>query len=167
MFLSIQLFTHSWKEKKWIPAPLKDSSTKPCPGFETGDLLGFDLLLGMDAIKQLGGVTVTGTGEVTFPQCDRPNCAAITITESDFNAEYDKITQRWTASWKWVGDQPPVTLRNRLAEYPAPAQIREEYLQVHVNKSLWPFQTVEIKRQIYHLTHLGFGLNVAPLWSKG
>ena len=53
----------------------------------------------------------------------RPNCAAITVTEPDFSAEYDKITQRWTASWKWVGDQPPVTLRNRLAEYPAPAQI--------------------------------------------
>ena len=88
-----------------------------------GGLLGFDLLLGLDAIKQLGGVTVTGSSEVTLPQCDRPNYAAITITEPDFNAEYDKITQRWTASWKWVGDQPPVTLRNRLAEYPASAQI--------------------------------------------
>ena len=40
------------------------------------DLLGFDLLLGLDAIKQLGGVTVTGAGEVMFPQCNRPNCAA-------------------------------------------------------------------------------------------
>ena len=37
------------------------------------------------------------------------------------------------------------------------------YLQVHVNKSLWPFQTVEIKGQRYCLTHLGFGLNVTPL----
>ena len=57
-------------------------------------LLGFDLLLGLDAVKQVGGVTVTGAGEVTFPQCDRPNCAAITITEPDFNAEFDEITQR-------------------------------------------------------------------------
>ena len=88
-----------------------------------GDLLGFDWLLGL----QLGGVSITCTGEVTFLQHDRPNCAAITITELNFNADYDEITQKWTASWKWVGDQPPVTLRNRLAEYPAPAQIREEY----------------------------------------
>ena len=226
---------------------------KPTFGIEVlvvdGDLLGFDLLLGLDTIKQLGGVTVTGAGEVTFPQCDKPYCAAITITKPDFNAEYDKITQRWTASWKLVGDQPPVTLRNRLAEYPALAQIREEYerelqmwidnswllpypedlglpkglislmaiqqenkqkvqpvmdyrelnkyvdaytananvcsqklrewwqqgpniavldlrrayLQVHVNKSLWPFQTVEIKGQRYCLTRFGFGPNVAPL----
>ena len=150
-------------------------------------------------------------------------------------------------SWKWVGDQPSVTLRNRLVEYPAPAQIRVEYewelqmwidngwlllypeeelgppkgliplmairqenkqkvqlvmdyqeldkyvdaymanadvclqklrewrqqgpnvavldlrctyLQVHIDKSLWPFQTVEIKGQRYCLTRLGFGLNI-------
>ena len=36
------------------------------------------------------------------------------------------------------------------------------YLQIHVDKSLWPFQTVKIKGQRYCLTHLGFGLNVAP-----
>ena len=78
-----------------------------------GHLLGFDLFLGLDTIKQLGGVTVTCAGGVTFLQCDRPNCAAITITEPDLNAEYDEITQRWIASWKWAGDQPPVTLTNR------------------------------------------------------
>ena len=37
------------------------------------------------------------------------------------------------------------------------------YLQVHVDKPLWPFQTVEIKGQRHCLTHLGFELNVAPL----
>ena len=37
------------------------------------------------------------------------------------------------------------------------------YLQVHVDKSLWPFQTVKIKGQRYCLTCLGFGLNVAPI----
>ena len=41
------------------------------------------------------------------------------------------------------------------------------YLQIHIDKSLWPFQTVKIKGQRYCLTCLGFGLNVAPqiMWS--
>jgi len=215
-----------------------------------GELLGLDLLLGLDAIKQLGGMSMTSTGEVTFPQLDEPSCAAIVINEPDFHAKYDANKRIWIASWKWSGDQPPVTLKNRLSEYPAPEQIREEYnrelqtwiqngwllpypadelgppkgliplmavlqenkqkvrpvmdyrelnehvdaftasadvcahklrdwrqqgsdvsvldlrrayLQVHIEKSLWPFQTVEIKGKRYCLTRLGFGLNVAPL----
>ena len=40
--------------------------------------------------------------------------------------------------------------------------LRRAYLQIHVDKSLWPFQTVEIKGQRYCPTRLGFGLNVAP-----
>ena len=41
------------------------------------------------------------------------------------------------------------------------------YLQVHIDKLLWPFQTVKINRQRYCLTHLGFGFNIPPLvmWS--
>ena len=41
--------------------------------------------------------------------------------------------------------------------------LRRAYLQVHVDKSLWPFQTVKIKGQRYCHTRLGFGLNVAPI----
>ena len=33
-------------------------------------------------------------------------------------------------------------------------------------KSLWPFQTVNIKGQRYCLTRLGFGLNVAPIFMQ-
>ena len=40
--------------------------------------------------------------------------------------------------------------------------LRQAYLQIHIDKSLWPFQTVKIKGQRYCLIHLGFGLNVAP-----
>ena len=45
--------------------------------------------------------------------------------------------------------------------------LRRAYLQIHVDKSLWPFQTVKIKGQRYCLNRLGFGLNVAPqiMWS--
>ena len=47
------------------------------------ELLGFDLLLGLEAIKLLGGITLTSIGEVKFPQCEKPPCAAITINEPD------------------------------------------------------------------------------------
>ena len=39
--------------------------------------------------------------------------------------------------------------------------LHRAYLQVHVDKSLWPFQIVKIKGQRYCLTRLGFRLNVA------
>ena len=43
----------------------------------------------------------------------------------------------------------------------AMVDLRRAYLQIHIDKSLWPFQTVKIKGQRYCLTRLGFGLNVA------
>ena len=92
-----------------------------------GDLLGYDLLLGLNAIRQLGGMAMSDTGEVRFPQRERLMCAAITLDEPDFRAEYDEAKRVWTASWKWSGDQPPVPLKNRLSEYPTPKRLRGEY----------------------------------------
>ena len=40
--------------------------------------------------------------------------------------------------------------------------LRRAYLQIRVEKSLWQFQTVEIKGTRYCLTRLGFSLNVVP-----
>lgn len=37
------------------------------------------------------------------------------------------------------------------------------YLQVHVDKAMWPFQTGLFKGQIYCFTWLGFGLNMIHL----
>ena len=54
-----------------------------------GDLLGYDLQLGLNAIRQLGGMAMSDTGEVRFPQRERLMCAAITLDEPDFHAEYD------------------------------------------------------------------------------
>ena len=45
---------------------------------------------------------------------ERLLCAAITLNKPDFHAEYDEAKRVWTASWKWSGDQPPVSLKNRL-----------------------------------------------------
>ncbi|GAB1604160.1 uncharacterized protein LOC115211658 [Argonauta hians] len=44
--------------------------------------------------------------------------------------------------------------------------LRKAYLQVRVDESLWPFQTVMYKGRRYCLTRLGFGLNVAPMIMK-
>ena len=41
--------------------------------------------------------------------------------------------------------------------------LRKECLQVHGEKSLWPYQTIMFKGKQYCLTRLGFGLNVALL----
>ena len=54
---------------------------------------------------------------------------------------------------KWRQQRPKVAVLD----------LRRAYLQVHIKKSLWPFQTVEMKGQKYCFTRLGFGLNVAPL----
>lgn len=45
--------------------------------------------------------------------------------------------------------------------------LRKAYLQIHVDESLWSYQTVVFKGQRYCLTRLGFGLNVAPLIMTG
>ena len=44
--------------------------------------------------------------------------------------------------------------------------LRNAYLQIHVDKVLWPFQTVIFRGQCFCLTRLGFGLNVVPLIMK-
>ena len=60
----------------------------------------------------------------------------------------------------------------KLREWPWPGvnvsllDLRNAYLQIHVNKALWPFQTVIFRGQHFCLMQLGFGLNVAPLIMK-
>ena len=40
--------------------------------------------------------------------------------------------------------------------------LKDAYLQLHVDPSLWPYQVVTYKGKTYCLTRLGFGLNCAP-----
>ncbi|KRZ47669.1 hypothetical protein T02_2163 [Trichinella nativa] len=44
--------------------------------------------------------------------------------------------------------------------------LKKAYLQIRIDKSLWPYQTVVFKGKRYCLTRLGFSLNVAPLMMK-
>ena len=74
-------------------------------------------------------MAMSDTGEVRFPQRERLMCAAITLDKPGFHAEYDATKRVWTASWKWSGNQPPVSLKNRLSEYPTSKQLQGEYEQ--------------------------------------
>ena len=40
--------------------------------------------------------------------------------------------------------------------------IPDEYLQLHVDERLWPFQRVMLDGKRHCLTRMGFGLSVAP-----
>ena len=48
----------------------------------------------------------------------------------------------------------------------AVVDLRKAYLQLRLDRRLWPYQTVVVRGQRYCLTRLGFGLNVAPLVMK-
>ena len=88
-------------------------------------LLGFDLLQGIDAIKELGGLHLTESGEASF---GNPNkCAAISIEETDFSTTFDRNPKAWAASWKWVSGHSPTELANRVQEYTVPDHVRDAY----------------------------------------
>ena len=59
-------------------------------------LLGFDLLLGIDAIKEISGVYLTESGEARFGGLNR--CAAISLDELDFSVTYDRSNQECTVA---------------------------------------------------------------------
>ena len=50
-----------------------------------GYLLGYDLLLGLNAIRQLGGMAMSDTGKVRFLQRERLMSSAITLDEPNFH----------------------------------------------------------------------------------
>ena len=217
--------------------------------------LGFGVILGMDAIQALGGVTVRSPCEVRFA-CEETSCTVagvaaedsqteLKVEKDDFVVTFDPVLRRWTVSWKWSGS-PPSALGGAVHEYPVPAEARAEYeteldnwirdgwlceyderelgppkgsiplmavvqrskvrpvldfrslnrhvtaftadadvcserlrkwrrmgtsvalldlkkafLQIHVDKSLWPYQTVWYRGKRLALTRLGFGLSLA------
>ena len=69
--------------------------------------LGFDLLLGMDVIKKLGGVHFDKRGKAHFTEAAHTLGATTELEQPDFHAKFDQCTKSWTVSWKWSGDQPP------------------------------------------------------------
>ena len=62
--------------------------------------LGFDMLLGIDAIKALGGIAIGLSGQIQISDRHIAKYAAITINEPDFTATFDHQSRTWTAVWK-------------------------------------------------------------------
>ena len=60
----------------------------------------FDLLLGIDAIKVLGGIAVGPLGRIQISDGGVAKCAAITINEPDFTATFDHQNWAWIVAWK-------------------------------------------------------------------
>ena len=89
--------------------------------------LGFNLLLGMDVIKKLGGVHIYEGGQAHFAEVALPLVATIELEQPDFRAEFDQRTKSWLVSWKRSGDQPPEKLYNRVPVYTIPARACAEY----------------------------------------
>lgn len=54
---------------------------------------------------------------------------------------------------KWRGRGQSVAL----------VDFRKAYLQIHVDQSLWPYQTAVFQGHLYCLTRLCCGLSIAPL----
>jgi len=83
---------------------------------------GIDVILGLDAISHLGGVTINDNGLKFGKQC----CATInplSIEDADFRASFDG--QRWVISWEWKS-KPPI-LSNKISEYGIKPSLRNDY----------------------------------------
>ena len=63
-------------------------------------LLGFDMLIGMDIIRMLGGIYIDQSGDAIFSRTEPCASATIRIEELDFSAEFNELTRAWIASWK-------------------------------------------------------------------
>ncbi|KFD49045.1 hypothetical protein M513_10093 [Trichuris suis] len=94
---------------------------------------GFDVIIGMNGISALGGVTVNVQGQVQFGTAKAvvvaSAAASIRVDEKDFVATYDPATNTWTTAWKWANDAAPEVLRNTKEEFPLPEGIREAYTE--------------------------------------
>ena len=111
--------------------------------------LGFAAIVGMDTVRELGGVTVRSTDDVRFG-CETDtvretcaaaegSCAAVTAAEDPqrgrplrvdregFHVTFDPAERRWTVAWDWTADNPPPEMAGRVSEYPVPAGVRAEY----------------------------------------
>ena len=91
------------------------------------------LILGIDGICKLGGVTINADGGAIF-SCSSNFVVAAgqkevnkqplpIIDDSDFTASFDGA--KWTVAWKWKDHEP--VLKNQCAEYAINADCKEQY----------------------------------------
>ena len=76
--------------------------------------LGYDILIRIDAIQTLGGITITPAGDVKLG--GKEACAALCVDEPHFDASFDHKEKIWTARSKWTLNHAPTLLRNQIAK---------------------------------------------------
>ena len=91
-----------------------------------------DMLLGMDAISQLGGVGVPSRGgtpkfgrvehQAAVGMSDQP--ASVRVEDADFTVSFDG--RCWTAAWKWKSDRAPPEMIRQPASYASAKQFEDE-----------------------------------------
>lgn len=114
---------------------------------------GVDVILGMDIINELGGMSVYN-GRVEFG-CERSEVStgdfisyrkaqhsarkpishascvartqAVAADHKDFEIEYDVDKKSWTASWRWIGGVQPDNLSNSTSEYSMPHDVKPKF----------------------------------------
>ena len=83
----------------------------------------FQVILGMDVIRMLGGVNITNTG-VSFPleisAVVSQSEQELRIVDVDFVAEF--VGGKWVAAWNWINEPP--TMENKLSMYSMDADLK-------------------------------------------
>ena len=86
---------------------------------------GIPMILGMDVINMMGGVTVRGSEEVSFGLSVSAAPEEITIVDPDFEAVFDNGC--WTVKWVWKDCEPVLT--NDVSCYGVSAEHEAEFLE--------------------------------------
>ena len=116
---------------------------------------GVDVILGMDIINELGGMSVyngcvefgcvrreaeVSTGNsisyrkaqhsarkpISYASCVA-RTQAVAAEHKDFEIEYDVDRKSWTASWRWIGGVQPDNLSNSTSEYSMPHDVKPKF----------------------------------------
>ena len=77
--------------------------------------LGFSVILGMNGVNAMKGVTVNGCDDIRFgveqvPPPARTSAICSTLVssdEADFTVTYDTMEKKWSVQWKWSGGKEP------------------------------------------------------------
>ena len=85
--------------------------------------LSYNQLIRIDMIQALGGVMIMPVGDVKLGG-EKEACAALCVDEPDFDASFNHNKRIWTTRWKWTLNDAPTLLRNQIAEYKIPDNIR-------------------------------------------
>jgi len=90
---------------------------------------GYDMLLGMDAVRQLGGLYISPDGaSVTFNgQVVQTGALSsdLAITDKDFSAVFRG--GRWVIKWHWTDGSTAPVLMNRVESYRVPDDMQPDY----------------------------------------